>query len=393
MNKVWFYVTTVWRSIIVTTIAAAGIIMMLFFQLGSLPGGFHAREVTTNNSHVSFSNIIQQPLDAPFYTLRAIGHRLHPGSGILVNRVAAASFGFFVVVAFYALLRSWYSLRVAALGSILLASSSWFLRVGRIGLPDILQATVIVFVTLVVWFQKTKLRKTAALLITLTAAILLYIPGLVWIVILGFVWRGKTVVKEMNDLPRLLVVGYYFLTLLLISPLVLALIRTPSISTQLIGLPPHFQVAHFVSNLIHLPSWLFIKAKSDPVLFIGRQPLLDIFTSFMVILGLYNVLLDIKLDRSKLTLGLLVIGVIISCLRDDGLLSPLLVPVFLLATAGIAYMLDEWFRVFPRNPLARSIAAILVSVAVLLTIFYHVTNYFIAWPNAPATRATFTHQV
>jgi len=53
-------------------------------------------------------------------------------------------------------------------------------------------------------------------------------------------------------------------------------------------------------------------------------------------------------------------------------------------------MLQQWFTVFPRNPFARSAGAILMTIVVLLAAYNGFSQYFIAWPNTPETKAVFT---
>ena len=68
----------------------------------------------------------------------------------------------------------------------------------------------------------------------------------------------------------------------------------------------------------------------------------------------------------------------------------LMVPfLYLLIAEGMTLVLREWREVFPRNPIARFIGTILVSIAVLTTGLYHMNRYYIAWHNFPETRAIY----
>jgi hypothetical protein len=63
-----------------------------------------------------------------------------------------------------------------------------------------------------------------------------------------------------------------------------------------------------------------------------------------------------------------------------------------IAAAGISYLLDKWFEVFPRNPIARAIGWIALGLVVVLACSFHVTHYFIGWPHASATHEVYTIQ-
>jgi uncharacterized membrane protein (DUF485 family) len=69
----------------------------------------------------------------------------------------------------------------------------------------------------------------------------------------------------------------------------------------------------------------------------------------------------------------------------------MLVPVvYLILTTGIAYMLHDWFKVFPNNPIARSVGIGVIAVAILLTSVYQTRSYFVAWRYSTETRQAFT---
>lgn len=66
----------------------------------------------------------------------------------------------------------------------------------------------------------------------------------------------------------------------------------------------------------------------------------------------------------------------------DAILLPF---IYLLASIGIGRMLGNWFIVFPRNPVARNIGLGLIIGMIALVGYYHITRYFVAWPNSPET--------
>jgi hypothetical protein len=72
-------------------------------------------------------------------------------------------------------------------------------------------------------------------------------------------------------------------------------------------------------------------------------------------------------------------------------LSVLVPLAFVVAAAGIAYLLHEWLKVFPRNPLARGFGVALVTVAVLVSCVYNLRAYFVAWPAVDTTQTIFRY--
>src|SRR6185437_4732236 len=64
--------------------------------------------------------------------------------------------------------------------------------------------------------------------------------------------------------------------------------------------------------------------------------------------------------------------------------------LFLLAiVGGMAYGLHFWLRLFPLNPLGRSIGISLLAGLVLLSCLLNIRAYFVAWPQNPAVRQAY----
>lgn len=393
MKKLWFYLGTAWQSVLGTIVVSILLASILLFHIGSIPSSGHVNEITTSEHNPSFTSIFNEPVNAPYYGVRNIVRKVRPRPSLAASRAITAGLGFIAVAAFYGLLSLWFRPRVAILGLILFASSSWFLRLARLGLPDILQVLSITLILFWAWLQRTRSPRLAFAVSGIAVAGLLYVPGMVWIIVPAALWRGKYLRKQLGKLSGLLIAGSIILGAMLIAPLMYHVVRQPLNLLDIAGIPRHFNASAVLHNFVSLPVRLVIKGPADPRLTVGRAPILDVFTAAMAVLGLYSSLLSWKLDRNKFTIGLLVLGIIMSTISSDSLLAWLIGPVFLLTASGMAFLLDEWFRVFPSNPLARGIATTLITLAVLFTAFYHSTNYFIAWPNAPTTRTAFTYHL
>jgi hypothetical protein len=66
--------------------------------------------------------------------------------------------------------------------------------------------------------------------------------------------------------------------------------------------------------------------------------------------------------------------------------------IYLVVAAGIAHLLNQWFSVFPRNPIARTIGWSLIGIVLVLVCSFHLVHYFVGWPQASATHEVFTAQ-
>jgi hypothetical protein len=282
---------------------------------------------------------------------------------------------------------------VALLGTLLLASSSWFLHSARFGTPHIAQALSVSLILFWAWLQRTNHPRIAFALSSLAVVSLLYIPGMIWFVAVAALWRGKQLRLELRKQPASWLILCAAVGLILMAPLLYSLIDTPSRIFEILGVSVTQNITSIAKEALQIPQFLAVRGPTDAMITVGRLPLLDMFTALMVVVGAYATLKTWRLDRNMVTIGLVCVGIILTLASGSALMVPLLIPIYLLATAGVAYMLEDWLSVFPRNPLARAVATTLMSVAVLTVAFYHVSNYFIAWPNAPETRATFSKRL
>ncbi len=354
--------------------------------------GANQAEVISNRQSPTFIAISKQPTNAPYYVVRNLARKVIPHRQLTVNRAVSATVGFLVAAAFFGLMSLWYRPRVAVLSTVMFAASSWFFRTARLGTPDIMLALPIVVILFWAWLQRTQ-KQLAFLLASVSAVLLLYVPAMAFVVLPAVVWQSRFIIKQLRKLSTYTVIISLLIGLLSLSPLVYGLLRETSNVHLILGINPSITLISSLKVAARALEHIFIRSPMDASISVGRVPLLDVFTSAMVVLGLYECLRNWRLDRNKLSLGLLIVGMATVVIGGGATYVPLIIPVYLLAAAGVAYLLEEWLRVFPRNPLARNTAMILVSVVVLLVAFYHVSNYFLAWPNAPATKATFSQRL
>jgi hypothetical protein len=181
-----------------------------------------------------------------------------------------------------------------------------------------------------------------------------------------------------------------------LGPLFYALFQDPQLLKTYIGLSsnPLAQLVGIPKRILLIPVKLaFYNSPISPVNGINKLPLLDIFAVAMAILGAYNYFVNDRiLDRSKLLFGGIVMASGLYALNGPVGIQTLLPFVYLLVAGGIAFMLQQWFKVFPSNPIAKVMATTLLSVALISVCYYHANRYFVAWPSIPATRAVFTIQ-
>lgn len=397
MRKLYIPLIDVVRPLIVAIVGLALLAGMLTYQLGVMPDGISANEVpvvhTVQANALSGRDILQRnslylPHKLGLYALEKSGF-----TSLRAIRAVGVSFGLLGAIAMYIILRKWHTQRVALLTSLLFVTSSWFLYSARLAAPE----TTYLLVPWLVYFgirvQENNLRFLGLGLLMLLVTLILYIPGLCWFIIPAIIWQRSRVSAELRQAGTkqslLLVAG----TLLVLLPLVMTFINDPSLIVDWLGATgPRLSALEFLKNLANIPVQLFARSELDPSTHVGRLPYLDIATTVFVALGAYRYFFRRRLDRTKLLAAGLIVGSLLAALNFQA--ATILLPfIYIIAAAGITLLLQQWFTVFPRNPLARNIGVGLVVLVVALTGVYHLRRYFIAWPNTPETRQAYSISV
>jgi hypothetical protein len=223
----------------------------------------------------------------------------------------------------------------------------------------------------------------------------LYSPAIIWLVFLTGVVSLLHYKQRQRSLPlktwHKIIIA--LTALILLAPLVLSLISHPAQGLTLLGIS---SVAHSIPELFlnvsdAVKAIFFINTSASP-LGLGKTPMLDIFSVFMFLLGCYYFERRLSLKRSKMLFGGLAIGLVVCTISGFDLmrLSLLLPLVYIFIAAGIHESISRWLAVFPRNPIARGLGVVVLSVAIGFVASYHLDKMFIVRPGNPEIRALYS---
>lgn len=391
LTKIKSWLATYWQPSTLYIVLLMIVGALLWVKLGSLPGGYSTNELRTFESSTSLRSLVDYPLNAPF---TAIIHGLTylTQHSLLLGRLLATAIGLLTLTCFYWLVRHWHGERTAVIGTILFGASAWFLHTSRLGTPDVLLFGLLIFVACGVWLKRS--QKVLPLLLCFgLAAILLYVPGMVWFIMAAAIWQWRTIDRVFKR-HLWAVSGGALLLLAALVPLGLAIYHDLSLAKILAGLPaigwPEPLAA--LKQLANVPLDLFVRNQPNPETWLGRVPVLDLFSTVMFALGGYLYGRKLGLGRSQLLCAVLILGSLLICL-GGGISLTLIVPfVYILVAAGAGYLCDQWVRVFPRNPIARGIGFGLLTLAILSACSFYLRHYFIAWPHSQVTKTIFVVQ-
>jgi 4-amino-4-deoxy-L-arabinose transferase-like glycosyltransferase len=386
-------IVTSWRVLATAAIVSLGVSLLLFSRLETLFSGYSSAEVLTAQSAHSIHAIVDNPINAPYklsvYFVSTIINDL-----LLATRIVSAVFGTISIILFYYIIRRVHCGRVAFLATLTFACSAWFLHIARYGTPDImLPFAVLVFAVSGYWLIRDSSRSTISIAAIIALGLGIYVPGMLWFVLAGLIIRrNKDISVVFQDVPKPQLVGLgIFLTGFVVAPLIWALSQQPQIGLVMLGLPQQLpDIQTFLHNLITIPTSLFAYTHKNPAEWLANLPLLDISSSVLFALGIYYYFKFRALDRTRLLAIFLFVASILVAL-DAGVRMAILLPAIYVGIAGgVALLISQWFTVFPKNPLAKTVGVSFIALIVSVSVLYNLRAYFIAWPNWQPAKIVFT---
>lgn len=373
------------------------------YKLGSLTKGVDGQELTLRDAiasgNIQLLDILRGSENLAFnsyhYLLQFTPFR---GAGSL--RFVSVLFAIASVVAVYYLVRHWYTNRLAFMAATIYALSAWLLHTGRYADPNVGYLLVPVLLASWLWVQRRLGSRPALLLFYLILVTMLYIPGMAVLLLPLVVWQRREIMLRIRQMHIVALSGTAVLAAVALLPLLMTVFwpaenrSFTSVVLSFIGFESGLpSLEQFFTNLLSIPAHIFVSYDYIAQLGIRGPALVDFFTGIMFAVGLIISVRDWRLDRSKTLLYLLMAGWLFVAATGLQHISLLLPVVYLVSAVGMAFLLIEWFGVFPRNPLARALAVGLAAAATLMVCAYGLRNYFVAWPQTERTKDAYSHRL
>ena len=227
---------------------------------------------------------------------------------------------------------------------------------------------------------------------------ILYVPGGLWLAIAA-VWLSFKDIKDSLKSTSIKLKALPFVILALImAPITYRLSFSYSNHQLLNWLGYNLNgrlsaVKEFGLNLIH--SWLDLFAYSTKLpsdLAIKHLPLLTIAASLIILIGLLSYLTRLSNPKWRMITIFIVLSWILS---GFGVMTAYaLLPLLTIAAGtGLAYLLKQWYDVFPRNPFARYFGLALMFLVIFFSGFLAARTYYVVWPNDPGVNSNYTNRL
>lgn len=330
----------------------------------------------------------------------SLGHLTYFLYGSITGaRLASVIIGLCSVMLVYWVVSSWHGYRVALLAAAIFATNLSVLALSRHATPLVSQlwlgASLITGMVII----RRQHNYSGLLAWLLLGALDLYIPGAVLLVVAYIILNLTELRLTLADVK-----GFwrkltpFLITIIAIAPMAIGFMRSYSrhylaiyLGYRLHG-PLLTALKQYGTNLINVPSDLFIRSSGfSPSYVLGHQPFLALADTLIIAVAVYVYITRIKDKRWRYVLtftGLIWLMAAFGVLRPFAIL-PL---TAIAAGTGMAYLLREWYVVFPRNPIARFGGIGLMSIVILFACIYSGRSYYVAWYNNPKTLLRFNIQ-
>lgn len=377
-------------SLIVIGLIAAGLLM--FIKLGSLNHGVSHNELAIAVKPDGWHGIYHNPLFMPLKVLRSAVYKYFAPLSQSLIRLPNALLGFLTIIGMFLTLLFWYGKRTAIATIVLFATSAWVLHVSRVASYNTAYLAGITGVLLANAIMSKKFKNPVVYsLVNLMLAFIIYIPGMIWFILASLIFKRNEFIIGFKKQTKTWQKIIYIVTGIIWLPLLVDyFIRFPKTVMSWAYIPsPLPSIGTYLGHLGNIFVHLAVMGPKFPEFWLGRLPVLDLLSLFAAVIGIYYYARHAGSQRSKFLLTMSVIAILVTALGSPVNLNFIIPIVYIFVAAGIAFLLKQWFSVFPFNPIARGVGYFLIGCAILTASAYNLRSYFQAWPNNPTVAKVF----
>ncbi|OGL25720.1 hypothetical protein A3E49_02345 [Candidatus Saccharibacteria bacterium RIFCSPHIGHO2_12_FULL_49_19] len=374
------------KALVVPALVLLCVFLLYFWRLPTLTTGLSPAEDIAINASSNLQYIVDNPVNAPLRLVQLAALQLEPDNQ-LSARAPSVLFMISFVAMFYLLLRLWFGRLIGLLGTLILASTPWLVIISRSATPDVLLLAPLAIITLFLWLtRRTSYRNIAWLGLIVATGLSLYVPGVLWFVAAAGVYKFRDlrqIAATTNIVTRIFSI---LILAAILAPLVAASVKSSEIVQDLLLVPDEWQgTVGTLKSIAWSGLALVWRLPYTTDFTVGRLPLLTIVEIALAAFGSYAMWSKARRTFYGLA-GIVVLSVLIAGLNSRlTLLIPAVMAVCVLAAAGLRYLYIEWNSIFPRNPLPRGFAVVLMVLVIGTHVLYGLHYALVAWPRSPAT--------
>ena len=363
------------------------LIIGLIISLASfyLPGGLRSAEMRSSLQSGALSIESIDPamvVDLPYHILQRISFILF-GVSIISIKLPSVILGSLTIFGLFLLIRTWFRRNIAVITTILAVTAAPFLFILQDGTPYIMYSFLTIWILFAATYvTRKKLFGTFWKVLTgVLMAAAMYTPLGVYLVIAVLTTAffhphiRYTIMKFSR--PRLWIA--IVLGLVSLVPLIYASAVDHATLFTLLGIPTSDpELRH---NIMLIVSTLTSLGSGDSGYLL--KPLYSIGFMMLVGIGIYKLVTYKYTARSYITLSLSVFLIPLVIFNPERVLYLFPLACLMLAL-GIATLVTDWYKLFPKNPYARVAGLIPLSIVVLGMAYSGVARYSNNYTYNPA---------
>lgn len=383
-----------WRYIIGYGVVGVALIAALIFAGLHVPGGLSESEINSvaRSSSLSFGNIDSFSVtNLPYYILQSVIFDLF-GISMLTIKLPSFILAILSAVGLILLLRRWFRQNIAVLASAIAITTGQFLFISQNGAPGILYlfwSVWLLFFGIQVAYRR-KPRTLHKIAFFVTAALSLYTPLSIYVLIalVSAVFLHPHLRYLLRQLSRARILVGLLVAFVLTVPLIVMVIRDPSLGLALTGIPS--ALPDFTANLQSLYSQYFgfFNTTESPLM----TPIFGLGTFILILFGIYRLIRTRDTAKNYVIILWTLLLLPILILNPD-FTSIMFLPSVLLLTYGLTALLSYWYKLFPLNPYARITGLIPIIIIVATLVFSGLDRYIYGYRYDPTAQSAFSRDI
>ena len=319
----------------------------------------------------------QNVIDAPYHLLQKASVQLL-GLTPLAIKLPSVILGVVTGIVMVIMLRRWFKRNVAVISGILIATSTGFISMSRLGEPLIMTTfwTVILLLASTFVLHSSRAALFWRIVCFVSVGLLLYSPlGIYPLIAMAIAGLLHPHVRH-----RLKQTRWWQSTLLVIAlaitiaPLAIAIINDPGVGMRLLGIANlDLSLGHLFESAKTVFSSLFnFNHEYNSSL---TLPLFGLVSAALLLLGFLKLCTATYSARSYMLfiwLGLLLIVLLL----NPSAIMMVMTPAVLIMAIGVETIIREWYGLFPRNPYARIGALIPLTILLVSVVSVNIERYY-----------------
>lgn len=380
-----------WRYVIGYTVIIVAVSIVIAIASLYVPGSLRQAEIDSSLQSGVLSIESWSPetvIDLPYHVLQRLSF-LTFGVSTLSIKLPSIVLGVLTSAGVFLLIRTWFRRNVAVITTILASTTAQFLFLIQDGTPAIMFS----FLTIWILFAATYVTRKKAfgtfwkVLTGVLMAAAIYTPLGVYLVLavlttIFFHPHIRHIIKR-SAKSRLTIATLFAITA--ITPVIYASVLDYHVALQLAGIANGQLdlVANFKQASLDL--FGFSSQSTSHII----RPVYSLGLLLFMMVGIYKLLTYKYTARSYITLilGIMMVPLIIVNPEHIAQLFPLAV---LMIALGIATLITDWYKLFPRNPYARVAGLIPLSILVGGIVVTGVLRYMNNYEYNPAILSHFS---